>query len=86
MKTNILLLLINERKQQAPTVQKVLTEWGCLIKTRLGLHSGILDDCTNTGLIFLELVGEKDKHDEMARKLNLLEGVSAKLVELELKD
>ena len=86
MKTNILLLLINERKQQAPTVQKVLTEWGCLIKTRLGLHSGILDDCTNTGLIFLELVGEKDKHDEMARKLNLLEGVSSKLVELELKD
>jgi hypothetical protein len=86
MKTNILLLLINERKQQAPTVQKVLTEWGCLIKTRLGLHSGVLDSCTNTGLIFLELVGEKDKHDEMARKLNLLEGVSAKLVELELKD
>lgn len=86
MKTNVLLLLVNERKQQAPTIQKVFTEWGCLIKTRLGIHSGVLDSCTNTGLIFLELAGEKDKHEEMTKKLNLLPGVTAKLVELELKN
>lgn len=35
-------------------------------------------------MIVLELVGEKDKHVELARKLNLLTGVQAKLIEMEV--
>jgi hypothetical protein len=73
------------RKKEAVTVQKILTEWGCLIKTRLGLHDGVLDDCTESGTIFIELVGEKAKHDELARKLNLLSGVKAELITLEVE-
>ncbi len=85
MKKNILLVLVNKRKQEAPLVQKVLTGWGCLIKTRLGIHDGVLKDCTNAGLIILELVGDKKKHLELSRKLSLIDGVSTKLVELTLK-
>ena len=85
MKKNILLVLVNKRKQEAPLVQKVLTGWGCLIKTRLGIHDGTLKDCTNAGLIILELVGDKKKHLELSRKLSLIDGVSTKLVELTLK-
>lgn len=77
-----MIILINLRKKEAVTVQKVLTEWGCLIRTRLGLHEGVLDNCTETGTVFLELVGDEEKHTELARKLNLLNGVNAELVKL----
>lgn len=77
---NFIIVVINKRKNEAVTVQKILTEWGCLIKTRLGLHEGVLDDCSEIGSIILEMVGEIEKHEELVRKLNLLAGVTAKLV------
>ena len=82
MKRTLLLLLVDSRKKSAITVQKILTEWGCMIKTRLGIHDGVLDKCSDTGLIVMELVGEKDKKEELTRKLNVLPGVTAKLIEL----
>lgn len=82
MQRDVLLILVSSRKESANTVQKILTEWGCLIKTRLGLHEGVLEECSESGLIFVELVGDKEKHAELARKLNLLKGVEAKLVTL----
>lgn len=84
-KKSVLLILVNNRKQEAVLVQKTLTGWGCLIKTRLGIHDGVLDKCTNMGLIILELVGDKKKHKELSRKLSIIDGVSTKLVELALK-
>lgn len=84
MESNVLLVLVSLRKSVAPRVQKILTAWGCLIKTRLGLHQGTLTECTENGLLFLELVGDRRKHKELARKLNLLKGVQAKLVTLTL--
>lgn len=82
MKKQILLILIGSRKESAVTVQKVLTAWGCMIKTRLGIHDGVLDECTDSGLLILEVVGDKKKLKEMARKLNLIKGVKTKFVEL----
>ncbi len=82
MVVRVALILVDNRKKNAVTVQKILSEWGCLIKTRLGVHPGTLENCTDNGLIFLELVGKKEKHEELIRKLNLLNGVEAKLVEL----
>ncbi len=86
MERTILVILIDKRKEAAVTAQKILTEWGCLIKTRLGLHDGVLDKCSNSGLIICEMVGEKEKIKEMTRKLNLLDGVTAKLTDLSLKE
>jgi hypothetical protein len=86
MKRNVLLILISNRKESAEKVQKILTGWGCYIKTRLGLHDDVLDDCTESGLIFLELIGQElDKHEEIARKLNLIKGVHAKFVHLKVE-
>ncbi|MGM0607051.1 MAG: hypothetical protein ACQESP_01400 [Candidatus Muiribacteriota bacterium] len=82
MEKNIMLVLIDGRKKQAVNVQKILTEWGCLIKTRLGIHDGILEECTDSGLLMLEMVGEKEKLDKIHELLNGLPGVSAKLVNL----
>jgi len=61
MEKTILLCLIDGRKKSAVNVQKILTEWGCLIKTRLGIHDGVLDNCSESGLIILELVVKKRK-------------------------
>ena len=46
----------------------------------------MLEKCTESGLIFLELVGDKDKHQELARKLNLLKGINAQFVTLSVDD
>lgn len=84
MKKNFIIILINLRKEEAVTVQKILTEWGCFIKTRLGLHTDTLANCSESGTVFLELVGDEEKHVELARKLNLLKGVSAELIKMEV--
>ncbi|MDY0216775.1 MAG: hypothetical protein RBS19_07465 [Bacteroidales bacterium] len=76
---------MSTRKETAETTQKLLTAWGCYIKTRLGLHDDTLNKCTDTGLVFLELVGDPDKHVEMERKLNLVKGITAKLVHMKLE-
>jgi len=83
MKT-ILLILIGNRKNSAVQVQKVLTGWGCMIKTRLGIHDGVMDDCSDEGLLILELYGEREKMEELARKVALVKGVSSKLVDLSI--
>lgn len=83
MKT-ILLILIGNRKNAAVQVQKVLTGWGCMIKTRLGIHDGVMDDCTDQGLLILELYGERKKMEDFARKVSLVKGVSSKLVDLSI--
>ncbi|HPC36504.1 MAG TPA: hypothetical protein P5067_08320 [Candidatus Marinimicrobia bacterium] len=85
MTKSFMIIVVNLRKKEAVNVQKILTEWGCLIKTRLGLHEGVLDQCSETGSIILELVGERDKHIELARKLNLLAGVKAQYIEIPIE-
>lgn len=84
MKRDVLLILVRHRQDTAERVQKILTGWGCFIKTRLGIHDGVLENCSESGLIFLELTGDNTKHEEITRKLNLLDGVEAKLVSLEV--
>ena len=86
MEKTILLILIGNRKDSAVKVQQVLTAWGCLIKTRLGIHDGILDNCSDQGLLILELYGTKEQKDEMSRKIAVIPGVSSKLVDLEINN
>ncbi len=85
MGKSILVILIGKRNQAAVNVQKLLTSWGCMITTRLGIHDGVLENCSEEGLIICELVGDREKHEELARKLNLLKSVKAKLIFLELE-
>lgn len=84
MEKTILLILVGKRKEAAVNVQKLLTAWGCLIKTRLGIHDGILDNCTDEGLIICELYGSKEQKEELTRKMELIEGVKSQVVTLSL--
>lgn len=83
-KRDVLLVIVDKRNDSAVNVQKTLTAWGCIIKTRLGIHDGVVENCSETGLIFCELAGDVEKHEELNRKLNILKGVTSKLVSLEL--
>lgn len=83
MKKTVLLVLVGKRKEAAVDLQKVLTAWGCLIKTRLGLHTGVMENCTETGFLFLELYGSDEENAELARKVELIKGIESKLVVLE---
>ncbi len=85
MKT-ILIILIGNRKDSAVKVQQVLTAWGCNVKTRLGIHDGVLENCSDKGLLILELVGKDADNKEMARKISLIKGVTSQLVELKLPE
>ncbi len=84
MNKTILLILIGKRKESAVKVQQVLTGWGCIIKTRLGIHDGVLENCSDQGLVMCELVGTKEQKEELARKIAVIPDVSSQLVELAL--
>jgi hypothetical protein len=86
MSKHILVILVGARKEQAVAVQQILTEYGCIIKTRLGIHDGVEDKCSNEGLMILELAGKEEEIQGLTGKVSVLQGVSAKLVNLELKD
>jgi len=69
---------ITNRATQVPSVQKLLTEYGCNVKTRIGLHR--VDDqvCSPRGLILLEMFGDLAICRELKTKLSALEGVEVK--------
>lgn len=68
---------VMNRTKDAETVQHLLTEYGCNIKTRLGLHHVAPDACSPSGIILLEMFGDQAKCNELADKLNAIDGVEA---------
>jgi hypothetical protein len=66
---------VTDRVKKAGDVQKIFTEYGCNIKSRIGLHDASDNVCAPNGIIVLEMVGEEGTCNEMATKLNALDGV-----------
>ncbi len=76
----IMAIHVTNRVQNVNNVQACLTEYGCYIKTRLGLHDATGSDCSPNGLIILELVDNQEKADELRAKLNTINGIEAKQI------
>jgi metal-responsive CopG/Arc/MetJ family transcriptional regulator len=74
-------ILIQKRKDTAAQVQDVLSEHGCIIKVRLGLHEAG-DACSEEGLVVLQLTGSRDEMDELYADLNVIDGVVAEHITL----
>ena len=66
---------ITERVKHAGEIQKIFTEFGCQIRTRLGLHEANKGVCSPNGLILLELVDDAAKVASLKAKLTSIEGV-----------
>lgn len=58
--TTIMGIRLDNRTQTAIDFQKVLTNYGCFIKTRLGLHEVANSKCAPNGLILLELIDDAE--------------------------
>jgi hypothetical protein len=71
-------VLTNKRVENVNEMQRVLTESGCIIKTRLGIHDANEDFCSNEGLIILNLVGSEEEIAVLEQKLNEIPGIKAK--------
>jgi len=82
MPKTIFVVLMRTRRSSAIQVQKILTDFGCIIKTRLGIHDGVLDKCSDTGLIILEIVGSNAERSRLKKRLNAVPGVKAKTVDI----
>lgn len=86
MDKTIMLIMVGSRRETAVAVQTLLTEYGCSIKTRLGLHTASDSICSEDGLIVLELVGDKNAHDELFKKLETLKCLSVKLERMKIEN
>lgn len=77
----IMAITVNHRSHNAVHVQELLTKYGCIIKMRLGLHEAG-NVCSETGLILLQLIGDKGETEAFKNELNSLEGVKANTMEI----
>ena len=81
MSQKVVVIGIQHRREEADKLQKLLTQHGCEVKARLGLHeAGSI--CSDEGLIILQLVPDEPKADSLVEELNKLDGITAKLVEV----
>ena len=73
---------MDNRVGNSAAFQRVLTENGCKIKARLGLHEVSEELCSTDGLIILQPYGEKEEIEQLVKDLNKLDGILAKLMDL----
>lgn len=72
---------VSDRTRNAVEVQKLLTEYGCNIKTRIGLHHVDQQICATSGVILLEMFGDESLCRELGDKLRQLAGVDLQQME-----
>lgn len=71
MKTNIMVIIVENRDSKAPDVQEVLTKFGSIINARLGLH----ENDFNEGKIILDLADDQDQIKALSRELEGISGI-----------
>lgn len=74
----ILGIHVTDRLEEASAVQAVFTEFGCNIKTRVGLHEVADNYCAGEGVVLLELIGGPEVRKDMMAKLRDIQGIEAK--------
>ena len=55
---------VTNRMNKATNVQQLFSEYGCNIKTRIGLHDVGKDFCSPSGVILLEMFGDESVCEE----------------------
>lgn len=79
----IMAVLQENRVETATKVQEVLTRNGCSIRVRLGLHDAGVASCSNSGLILLQICGEKAEAEKLQADLQNVPHVKAKMMALD---
>ncbi|SHI82518.1 hypothetical protein SAMN02745163_00805 [Clostridium cavendishii DSM 21758] len=80
---SVMAIKLSPRTSSAPKAQEILTKYGCIIKTRIGLHEASKDTCSTAGLILLDLLRDDEKKiQNLLAELNSIDNVTAKLLEI----
>ncbi len=66
---------MKDRINRAADFQKLLSNYGCNIKTRIGLHEVSENFCSPNGLILLELAGDPAECRKLIDELKHFEGL-----------
>jgi len=72
MKSNIMVIIVENRDSKAPDVQEVLTKFGSIINARLGLHD---NGNFNEGKIILDLANDEVQIKELSKELEGITGI-----------
>ena len=68
-------LLIQVWGREYPDIQKIFTDYGCNIRTRLGMHEVNAGNCSIAGLIILETIGSEEQIIGLINALNRMDGI-----------
>lgn len=60
MTTTIIGVSLENRIETSVEFQKIITDFGCEIRTRIGLHPSKSEVCLNRGIILLEVNGDAE--------------------------
>lgn len=71
----ILGVMVNAPSKDPGKIQRILTKYGCSIRTRLGLHDMDEEYANETGLVLLELIGDPNECLRLENELLALDGV-----------
>ena len=64
----ILGIQVSNRIEEATKLQEILTKYGCLIKTRIGLHDMGEYKCLNYGIVLIQVVDKINEiYDELSK-------------------
>lgn len=83
MTKTIMGIRLSHRRDTASTLQDILTRYGCIINTRLGVHEASDTTCSEQGYIVLEFRNGSDAEvAAMQKELSALEGLVVRTMEL----
>lgn len=80
--STIIVISVERRQEISSKVQEVLTKFGCIIQTRLGLHNSSKDSCSSNGLIILECIDDEQEVKKLNDALLGIEGIKVKIVNI----
>jgi len=80
--TTILGVRLDNRLETAVEFQKILTSYGCIIKTRLGLHEVSGEECAHKGIIILEIIDDAEALKFKA-ELNEIDGLETQMMKFD---
>ena len=75
----ILTVHVTDRMKEVPNVQKTLSQFGDVIRTRLGLHEISKGYSSPEGVLILDIVGET-RGRQLQKALDKISGIETKLV------
>lgn len=77
----VMCILVKNRTKDAPQLQSILTNHGCIIKTRVGMHE--VANCAEDGLIMLHLCGKEEAINDLEKSINSLSEIRARTMLLD---